>query len=579
MKPKANSGHWAYFSPILPNKIAICLFDRVNGKTGDICKAQVSIKSSSPKSMIAHLKSKHGYCQESPAKISKFSNHSILKFANVKKLNDISSVEADIARLICEHNIPISKLVNCGILRNLFETKYGRDIIPKSYGGIKSIILKFSDECKELVKNEMVKSSSSFSILFDEWTSRANQQYISIVAKSVDSTFNLGLVHIKTKASAENLLMMIMARVSFFGINNVKYVTCDGASVNKKLSRVGNLKIQQCVNHGLHLAVIDVLYNNHLNVQQGVDELSENDDIEDSDNSESDSSDNVLTKSLHSIISSIRKISVKFKRSPKLMNILRQFTPLKPIIDCKTRWNSMLLMIKRFMEIKNSIKHVFINENIVMPLNDYDENQISILIQCLERVNLAITKLSSNQSNLVSADLTISELLTSLQSQNTLLSNDLRERIAQRYVVRRTIMTDILIFLCRNGLELSKFTFYIEPSKENIHEFLCSVHGKPDYSENYTTVTTNSNLSDLSSLIIPKSHDKSFDDEFERFKTSGILGKNLQLLFDNIKSVSPTSTENERVFSTSGQFVSPFRSKLSPDLLDAFVFLNKFFKL
>ena len=43
-------------------------------------------------------------------------------------------------------------------------------------------------------------------------------------------------------------------------------------------------------------------------------------------------------------------------RTLKNSNLLRQHTDLRPIIRCKTRWNGAFRMVKRFFEMKESIK-------------------------------------------------------------------------------------------------------------------------------------------------------------------------------------------------------------------------------
>ena len=68
------------FFPILPGKIAIRLFDKINGISEHLVEFKRSISNYSPKNMITYLKSAHNYViSESDAKNFK-SDSSISKF-------------------------------------------------------------------------------------------------------------------------------------------------------------------------------------------------------------------------------------------------------------------------------------------------------------------------------------------------------------------------------------------------------------------------------------------------------------------------------------------------------------------
>lgn len=60
------------------------------------------------------------------------------------------------------------------------------------------------------------------------------------------------------------------------------------------------------------------------------------------------------------------------------------------------------------------------------------------------------------------------------------------------------------------------------------------------------------------------------------YKTTGKRTPNLQAIYKGMLTVKPTSTENERVFST-GNIVSKIRNRLSDETINAFVFLNAYF--
>ena len=86
--------------------------------------------------------------------------------------------------------------------------------------------------------------------------------------------------------------------------------------------------------------------------------------------------------------------------------------------------------------------------------------------------------------------------------------------------------------------------------------------------------------SSMVDVVVAVKEDKNYKTmlrEINLFEINGERTKNLQLLYDAIRTVKPTSTESERVFSLAGNFVTKIRSCLSDDSLNALVFLKSYF--
>lgn len=66
--------------------------------------------------------------------------------------------------------------------------------------------------------------------------------------------------------------------------------------------------------------------------------------------------------------------------------------------------------------------------------------------------------------------------------------------------------------------------------------------------------------------------------EFNIFECTGKRTSNLQQLLDILYTVKPTSTQNERNFSTANDFVTKKRSNLADQTLNALCFLKNYFK-
>lgn len=65
--------------------------------------------------------------------------------------------------------------------------------------------------------------------------------------------------------------------------------------------------------------------------------------------------------------------------------------------------------------------------------------------------------------------------------------------------------------------------------------------------------------------------------EFVLFEKTGVLSEPLKLLKNALLTIKPTSVEAERVFSTGGKFLSPLRSRMTDDTINALIFLKYYF--
>lgn len=65
--------------------------------------------------------------------------------------------------------------------------------------------------------------------------------------------------------------------------------------------------------------------------------------------------------------------------------------------------------------------------------------------------------------------------------------------------------------------------------------------------------------------------------ELAQFEDDGHRGKWLDLCYNTLKSIPPTSVESERAFSVSGNFCTKLRSRLSDKTIDDLCFLRGHF--
>ena len=254
----------------------------------------------------------------------------------------------------------------------------------------------------------LISEDVRFGLTLDEYTSIKNERYMNINVHQKNIYWSLGLIKIVGSLSSAKIMQLVGQRLADFNLDFDKHIvgcTTDGGSVRVKFGKEILVEHQQCLAHAIHLAISSVLYKKKLHSDQceivegtEYEEAVLVDDIESgemsdeegdissatakeisSENEEEASEDlgspfsNILILGLetdrvpllqdkfHTIINKVRKICRIFRKSPLKNEKLQDFVKdqhgkeLKLILDCKTRWNSLLCMIERFLKLKQCI--------------------------------------------------------------------------------------------------------------------------------------------------------------------------------------------------------------------------------
>lgn len=71
---------------------------------------------------------------------------------------------------------------------------------------------------------------------------------------------------------------------------------------------------------------------------------------------------------------------------------------------------------------------------------------------------------------------------------------------------------------------------------------------------------------------------KMLKDELDYFERTGIRGPTLELIYNALMLILPTSLESDRAFSTAGWIKNKVRSTMGDNFLNFLTILNKFFR-
>ena len=185
-----------------------------------------------------------------------------------------------------------------------------------------------------------------------------------------------------------------------------------------------------------------------------------------------------LSPQYRHIIDKVRKIVKLFRKSPvKNDSILQKYVKedhpgeeLSLLLDCPTRWNSLVTMLSRFSLLRTSIQKAMIDLKAPEQATDADFAVVDEIIAALEPVALAVQLLSRKDVNLLSAEAAIQFCVSQLREQQSELGKTMAATLLSCVSERYAIHSTVLRYL-HCGDETSEFTER-EVSGMTIRKFL-----------------------------------------------------------------------------------------------------------
>lgn len=467
------------------------------------------------------------------------------------------SLEIVISRMVTLDGMSLALFCNSVDLRRLFKKTYGKDL-PKSSNTIREIVLTVFEKEKTALSKEIKNlklENCKFAITFDEWTSNKNRRYMNLNlhchSYADGSTVkSLGLIRIVGSMPAEACVSLIKARLKLFGLTLEKDIigmTTDGASVMVKVGRISHiLHHQLCHAHGIHLAVLDVIYKQRSLVHQESNHPET--EIDDSTSTHSEGSDSGSEENdegliiqhtgrpgqIHDdfkiVIDKVRSVAHKFKISPtKNDEQLQKYVQaefgkeLQLLQDCKTRWSSLATMVERFLKLKSCVRKALID---IRSSISFSEDEIAVLENLqssLDVIKTTVEVLCRSDATLLTADTALKLMIKTLSSREDSIAKKFTLALKQRIVQRRLhSLTGTLLYLHNPQQFLNETpdpTFddtFKKPTLQEIKDIICNIALLDDDSEDTTSVNRPDISLDTASAASGEKQSFSFKDELSR---------------------------------------------------------------
>ena len=278
------------------------------------------------------------------------------------------------------------------------------------------------------------EKGACFSISFDESTSVRNRRYMNLNLYNATYFQSLGLIRINGIISTEKAIQFVRDRFEKFHLNldnDIVATITDRASVMMNFGKTTTSIHIACLAHAIHLCICDILYKKNTIMgdlknscdEDDDDENEDDDGDEDSDffeNQDFDQEAPKLVPELGKAVSKVRKIVKLFHKSP-----VRNDGSLQPqiklsfgkekvlFLDCKTRWNSLLQMLKRFYELRKEVKIAVVQLEKLFDISDEELVRIKELRYAPAPIEMVVECRCKED-----ADLLLAEKVTEFTAKN-----------------------------------------------------------------------------------------------------------------------------------------------------------------
>ena len=347
------------------------------------------------------------------------------------------------------------------------------------------------------------------------------------------------------------------------------------------------------------MAVQEVLYEK--NQSNNLDEEkveSDNDEEEDSDSDNEENSrfiDDEINESIslpkvkvhfQSVIIKVWKIVKLFRKSPVKNDMLQEKVKkhhgreVALILDCRTRWNSLLAMIQQFLKINEQIGVVLADISPSLICTEQELDILTDIFDALEPVKLAAEALCRKNATLLTAEGIFKFLINKLNQKKSSLCIRMKDAVLKRFTERRqSNLVSLYKYLSNPDClhEIEEHEIFNMPSKivlqKTANSLLSRLFPTKDI-EILDQVERGKGQKEVEQLSLQEELEEAIEhsakkqrqnsnDEFKAiskemmvFEATSKRTANLELLFNALETIPPTSVESERAFSAAGLFVT-----------------------
>lgn len=286
----------------------------------------------------------------------------------------------------------------------------------------------------------------------------------------------------------------------------------------------------------------------------------------------------------------VRQVVRYFRQSPVRNSILQKRVEevfdknLVLTLDIKIRWNSILPMGKRYLELKQPIKLALEELDDVETMYFEDETILEEIVQALSPIAQTVLKLSEESCNLMVCEGALLYLLKKLEETDSSLGKKLFESVQKRIGQRRNqdIVTTLIFLHSGQYPADTKYLKYDDKKKVKstilaLYQRLYPTTSLPTQIEVETAENQDELTQSITNVMTMSQKETTINDEIKLLVANGGRSQKLEKVYRALLTIQATSTISERVFSIAGIFKTKIRNRLQSLHLNMLVFLKNYF--
>ena len=440
---------------------------------------------------------------------------------------------------------------------------------------IKKFIVKSFEKRKKLIIEYIKKISGKVSLTTDLWSSLNNESFLGITIHFIDESwvlrhFTLDILQFKGAHTGQSIADKIYEVLVEFGLENKTVsMTTDNASNVILSARILATKFDHEFTH--YRCVAHIL---NIIVTAGLNAIK------------------VPIKKLRKLIKMIRKSTKMLEELENLAKIDHQ-NFLRPVLDCKTRWNSTYNMLNRACILKEKIQMLAVKYN---TLNSFlptltEWELFNDLDQFLEPFNKATIDLSTQSHPTIGHSrvilLAIKIDLDADRGQDSLLKDmiePMKEKFTSYYEILKGL-SHIAAFLdpryknyCFPNMSDDEVLLPIRQKLEEQQLLSTTTRPTPRVSTFLQKLKATRNVHDVVDDEVSKYWNSNEADEsihpLEWWKTHSTEYPNLSKLALDYLCIQASSVPCEQLFSIAGQVLCKSRNRLTGESVRACICLR-----
>ena len=255
-------------------------------------------------------------------------------------------------------------------------------------------------------------------------------------------------------------------------------------------------------------------------------------------------------------------------------------------LDVITRWDSIVPMVKRYMEVKQFIKQALEKFGEGEKFCVQYDGALQQLLETLEPLTEAVLELSKENSNLVIAEFAIRCISDKLTKSTSSLSKKVLAAVIERYNERRNKHLISLMLVLEAGKYPSDSTHFEYSTNHEVNKTAADLVSRLFQDELTATQAVEENLENTDDMrsgigsyykTFKTATVSSLEKDFSLLALTGIRSARLENLHQALLSLKPTSTVCEQSFSTASSFKTKNRNRMSPSKLAILIWLKNYF--